>query len=486
MNLTHSTGLFVALALAASTPSPDAQICAEGTPEYELVPLAGLSGNAYTAIGLNDAGQVAGRLPAAQPGGAQLLYVWQDGVLTTRAVPDVTLSVTALSEGGIVAGSLFPSGGGAAQGFAWESATDQLHLFSLDFEPAVMGVNDELVVVGSDLDNLFGFAHDILADTTDVIAFGVVPEVGVGTMGTAAINAGGTAVGAEVVFDEGQGFFVELPYRWTEAGGIEELETLVNGFGGRAVDVSPGGQAAGTYRDEFFAHHAALWTNGGDTLVPLGSPFGFFVSDALALNDHDQVVVVAPNDFFGYTRGFVWKEGVYTDLSCFTPPGLFVARPLDINDGGEILVQLTDSVGLVIVGHGILRPTSPQVGAQETLRAGEPANPLAFLPGVTSGPLLGSVWDPVIDHTTFVPNAAGDFLLLAGLPANLSLPPLGTLLCDPGSQILIATASPGVAFALPIPADPVLLGLSLCSQGASLNPGGIHLANAIDLKLGNI
>jgi len=123
--------------------------------------------------------------------------------------------------------------------------------------------------------------------------------------------------------------------------------------------------------------------------------------------------------------------------------------------------------------------------ATETVRVGSPPNPSALLPGVTGSPVIGSTWDPVITHTTFLPTAVTDFLILAAQPANLPSGP-GTFLCDVSgaSPFLLLTRPAGTKFMLPIPADCGLVGLTLCAQGASTDASSVGLTNALDFTIG--
>ena len=76
----------------------------------------------------------------------------------------------------------------------------------------------------------------------------------------------------------------------------------------------------------------------------------------------------------------------------------------------------------------VFEPCSSSVAASEMVRLGTPPNPLALFPGITSGPVLGATWDPVIDHTTFLPNSVTDLLAFSTTPTNIPTA-LGTLLC---------------------------------------------------------
>ena len=124
--------------------------------------------------------------------------------------------------------------------------------------------------------------------------------------------------------------------------------------------------------------------------------------------------------------------------------------------------------------------------SSEVSRLGSPPNPNAFKPGLTSGPVIGQVWDPVIDHSSFLPTAILDAYFMTLGPLNLPLPPYGTLLCLPPFLLGPLTGAPGVPFFLPIPNDCVLVGLPLCTQAFSLDAGGTALmTNALDLTIGS-
>lgn len=125
--------------------------------------------------------------------------------------------------------------------------------------------------------------------------------------------------------------------------------------------------------------------------------------------------------------------------------------------------------------------------SSEIVRLGTPPNPNAFLPGVTSGPVIGFTWDPVIDHTTFVTDSVIDFMIITANPFNSDLGlPVGTLLCNPTDAFfLYRVTGPGVPFSFPIAPEPTIVGVTLCSQGGSINTNfEAILANALDLTIG--
>ena len=123
------------------------------------------------------------------------------------------------------------------------------------------------------------------------------------------------------------------------------------------------------------------------------------------------------------------------------------------------------------------------VTASETVRLGIPANPMAFMPGISGPPIVGCTWEPVV--TPFLPGAVLDFAFVSvAAPINASTG-LGTFLCNipPPAQIFVVPAS--TPFSILIPNDCGLAGRSVCSQAGSFAPGpSIQLANALDLVVG--
>jgi len=126
------------------------------------------------------------------------------------------------------------------------------------------------------------------------------------------------------------------------------------------------------------------------------------------------------------------------------------------------------------------------VTPQETVRLGNPPNPNALLPGQTSGPVAAAVWDPVVDHGSFVPGAVVDYLILSLSSVEIPLGPKGTLLCGAPFFLVIPNLQPGNPYAIPVPNDGSLLGIGFCAQAASSAGGAqFRLTNALDCTIGN-
>ena len=163
-------------------------------------------------------------------------------------------------------------------------------------------------------------------------------------------------------------------------------------------------------------------------------------------------------------------------------------HPLLGEELGVRLVNLNAGPGLE-VNFDRVRLTADLCATAESaevVRIGTPPNPAALLPGVTSGPVTGAVWDPLVDHGAFLPGALGDFLLLSPSAAELDLGFSGTLLCGaPFLGVVPFNPTPGQPFAIPIPDDCSLIGVGLCAQALSSADGVAFLfTNALDITVG--
>lgn len=124
------------------------------------------------------------------------------------------------------------------------------------------------------------------------------------------------------------------------------------------------------------------------------------------------------------------------------------------------------------------------IAALQVTRAGTPPNPVALLPGQTSGPVAGAIWDPVVDHTSFLPEATGDLLLLSRRGTEVDLGPAGTLLCDLPFGSALFNLDAGTPFLIALPDDCSLVGVTLCAQAGSADDESFLLTNALDITVG--
>jgi probable HAF family extracellular repeat protein len=90
--------------------------------------------------------------------------------------------------------------------------------------------------------------------------------------------------------------------------------------------------------------HAFLWTQERG-MRDLGTLPGDALSEALGVNESGQVVGVSYGAGFSHPRGFLWQNGVMTDLNTLVPAGSTLTLQVagDINDRGEITGAAFDS-----------------------------------------------------------------------------------------------------------------------------------------------
>lgn len=170
------------------------------------------------------------------------------------------------------------------------------------------------------------------------------------------------------------------------------------------------------------------------------------------------------------------------------PPVSALGVPIDPGDSLLVSLEALNATGnsnfVYLVDSDLLYLVDDGVPATETVRLGAPPNPNALLPGVSSGPVMGATWDPVIDHTAFMPGAVLDLLLVSTSGTNVPLPPLGTLLCDLAPPTVLVVEPAGTPLAIPVPTTSAIAGATLCSQGWSSDGSITQLTNALDITIG--
>jgi len=85
--------------------------------------------------------------------------------------------------------------------------------------------------------------------------------------------------------------------------------------------------------------HAGAWLNGADGAVTdLGVLPGDFAAFATGINNRGQVVGNNFDSSFNWSHGFIWQDGVMTDLNTLIPAdsNLFIISASNINDSGQI------------------------------------------------------------------------------------------------------------------------------------------------------
>jgi hypothetical protein len=179
--------------------------------------------------------------------------------------------------------------------------------------------------------------------------------------------------------------------------------------------------------------------------------------------------------------------GTYTITAADVITGS-VTNSASVTSKDANLVDITDISGTAIDNNVPTEICIPSSESIELVRLGTPANPNVFLPGQTSGPVTGEVWDPVVDHTTFMPAAILDIMAVSFLgPVNVPIPGIGTMLCETiSAPPLYFFRGPSIPFKIKIPDICTLVGLSLCTQAGSVDGNRlVKLTNALDITIGN-
>ena len=208
----------------------------------------------------------------------------------------------------------------------------------------------------------------------------------------------------------------------------------------------------------------------------------FGINDWILYNDRGNPS--AGQDFFAVNQA-IRPDGSPVSLTWLGTSPAAGAAYYDYSwDAASQTLAVLDFSNRNVHIYAVVLDCGGAVLATESVRLGTPPNPNAFLPGATSGPVLGQVWDPSL--APFVTSPILDFMGISAGSVNLPSP-IGTILCNPPAPGLTFTGAPGGVFQVPIPPDCGLAGAPLCAQGGQVAAtGAIALANALDLVLGTL
>jgi len=183
-------------------------------------------------------------------------------------------------------------------------------------------------------------------------------------------------------------------------------------------------------------------------------------------------------------------SGARVDLysSVPSPTGLVhLGRFLLATTSPQLVVRVAGSdprSNPVIHGYGIDNIVAvPVSSGSQVSRRGNPPNPDVLILAA-SRPTIGYDWAPFIDHSSFMPNAIYDYLLVGFRPANV-VSSLGTILLDFSQPVIALRTAPGSPFTVPIPLNNSWVGTQLLGQGLSISANQARLTNALDAVIGN-
>ncbi len=214
---------------------------------------------------------------------------------------------------------------------------------------------------------------------------------------------------------------------------------------------------------------------------PIFTPEGFLIAQDVAdLFDGSLARSPVMNSWFETGGQFVFTGSAASGLGSLVLGGDSVR----VGDSSEAdstwLDAITRSGSDELSFYAISDVITPSAGQYLFNIPGQ--NPQALVESSTP-PVLGSTWQPIIDHTFFMENATSDVLMFGTQNIYFDIPEIGMLFTVP--EFTIST-TPGQPFSLAIPANVGLAGLGFRTQGASVSATPeIRLTNAIDMWIGH-
>ncbi len=151
---------------------------------------------------------------------------------------------------------------------------------------------------------------------------------------------------------------------WEPSGQVLTLPPVPGGPVDRvaAHDINATGAIVGVSRDASMLRHAVIW-QGSAFARDLGFMGGGDYSEAWGINDIGDVVGIANTLSMGTTRGFLWRNGAFTDLGSLAgPTGTSAAR--DINNSG--LIAGSSNGGIAVVWRNGVIETLPALSGGTT------------------------------------------------------------------------------------------------------------------------
>jgi probable HAF family extracellular repeat protein len=371
----------------AQVTQPRAQLAEAAVPQYEVQKLPSLGGTQSRGMAINAQGWVAGWSNLAS--GARRAVLWKDAVidnLETLGGPSSTVPWPGLNDAGVVVGIsqtndtdpldedwscelgsfLLETTDLICRGFVWQNGEMR--------ELPALGGNHGFAAGVNNFGQMVGWAETAVHDATcvdaQVLQFrAAIWEIQPGgnarikarelrplgddeASAATAINDAGQAVGISGRCDQAVGRFSALhAVLWEKNGKPTEIPNLGGETWHTPMDINANGDVVGFSNppgpgdpDGDFIARGFYWAYGAaeaDTTGVLGDDA---FSEAFAVNGHGQVVGVS----FGGTqgpRGFLWENGVLTDLNLLVDIGPdVILSAQDINDAGQITGRVRDGV----------------------------------------------------------------------------------------------------------------------------------------------
>ncbi|MFG0274577.1 MAG: hypothetical protein ACF8QF_05935 [Phycisphaerales bacterium] len=277
--------------------------------------------------------------------------LWRNGQITLVA-PGVGGAATGVSDTGLVVGNL-DLGDSETSGltpFLWNNGQLDFIFDGLDFSLA-SGVSDAGLVSGTVNGQAAIWSS---AGGTQILTFaGASDGFGNGN----AVSANGIVVGAAVTADSG---FNTHAFRYDQSGAMLDLGTLGGAFS-EALGVNDSGDVVGFSSRGDGTDAGFLYRDG--QMIDLGLFDGEFSGRAVAINNNGQIVGQDGGGFFSNAIAWIWEDGQKTALADLVAvdPGFEIVEVFDINDDGDILVNIREISTFTTFG-AVLRVPAPGAG----------------------------------------------------------------------------------------------------------------------------
>ena len=372
--------LVVALMAAAMvcTAAASAPRTEDSSPDYSVYELPSLGGTNSIGNSINTFGLIAG---ASDLSGNQVTHAtaWWFGLkydLGTLGGASSAVEWPVKNDFGVISGisetnkpqqlgenwscvfaGFIPADGHTCLGFVWEfGRMYPLQPLPGGYNSFATGTNNRFQTVGW---AETGF-HDPNCDTKDSsqvlqflpVVWGPNPnqvqalplEAGDDSGAATAINDRGEIVGISGTCDQAAGRYTAKHMVLWKNGKALDLGNIGGNSWNTPMAINRKGDVvgfAGVAPGPFPVFHAFFWSHAGGPPVDLGALIGpAGNSEALGINDRDQVVGLSCDASFGNCHGFIWQNGVMTDLNKLVPGYNGVIEDAqDINDLGQITGQ---------------------------------------------------------------------------------------------------------------------------------------------------